>query len=208
MRSDDVDVGVVHVVPLEADPGVDHEAQREQVLSEARKLVGERGRSATMLRRLGDPASELINAAGEIEADLVVVGSRGRGAVFFSRSRSGSSAVAAAAPCPVLVVPPGGQLIGDAIIAAVDGSAVSGEVIGVARELSRLLRLLSCSHTASRPERSRAARPFRTGERSLLAFDNVADATGWTRHRLGGIGDIAPRRGGESDSRNAPPSSA
>ncbi len=138
-RSGDVDVGVVHVLAPPGEQGVDHEAEQDALLAEARKLVGERGRSAATLRRRGNPARELIDAARKIEADLVVLGSRGRGALSSAVLGSVSSEVAAAAGCPVVVVPPGARLAGERVIAAADGSDASGEVIAVARELSRLL---------------------------------------------------------------------
>ena len=152
-RSGDVDVGVVHVAAPRAEQGVDHEAEQEQLLAEARKLVGERGRSAATLRRRGNPARELMEAAREMEADLVVVGSRGRGALFSAVLGSVSAEVAAASDYPVVVVPPRARLAGDRVIAAVDGSDASGDVIAVARGLSHLLTvpLLLAHAFAPRP---------------------------------------------------------
>jgi nucleotide-binding universal stress UspA family protein len=135
------DVGVVHVVPERAEPGVDHEAEQEEVLAEARKLVGDRGKTGTMLRRRGDPARELIDAGREIGADLVVVGSRGRGPLSSAVLGSVSSAVAADAGSPVVVVPPRGRLTGRCLIAAVDGSDASDEAARVAAALSARLEL-------------------------------------------------------------------
>jgi nucleotide-binding universal stress UspA family protein len=139
LAGDSGDVGVVHVMSPRVEAGVDQEAQQEDLLAEARRSVGERGKAAATLRRRGDPARELIESARELEADLLVVGSRGRGALSFALLGSVSSAVAAGAGCPVLVVPPQGRLTGDCIIAAVDGSEASGEVTRVALELSRRL---------------------------------------------------------------------
>jgi nucleotide-binding universal stress UspA family protein len=135
------DIGIVHVVPSRAEPGVDHEAQQEEALAEAHRWIGERGRTATTLRRRGDPARELIDGAREIEADFLVVGSRGRGPLSSAVLGSVSSAVAAAAGSPVLVVPPHGRLRGRCVIAAVDGSDASGETARVAAELSGRLQV-------------------------------------------------------------------
>jgi nucleotide-binding universal stress UspA family protein len=137
-RSGNVDVGVVHVIGPRPEPGVDAEAEQEALLAEARKLVGEAGRSASTLRRRGDVAGELIEAAREIDADLLVLGSRGRGALSSALLGSVSAQVAATASCPVVVVPPRGRLTGGPIIAGVDGSQTSGEVVGVAEKLGRL----------------------------------------------------------------------
>jgi nucleotide-binding universal stress UspA family protein len=55
--------------------------------------------------RLGQPAAELAAAAADCEAELLVVGTRGRGAWRTAVLGSVSVAVAHLAPCPVLVVP-------------------------------------------------------------------------------------------------------
>jgi len=55
--------------------------------------------------RVGDPSSEIVEAAQAFGADLVVVGSRGRGAIRGLVLGSVSRRVAATAPCSVLVVP-------------------------------------------------------------------------------------------------------
>ncbi len=55
--------------------------------------------------RAGDPGREIIAAARAIHADLVVVGSRGRGGMRGLLLGSVSRRVAATAPCSVLVVP-------------------------------------------------------------------------------------------------------
>ena len=133
------DIGVVHVVPARVEPGDDPEARREEILAEARKIAGEHGKTAATLRRQGDPARELIDAGREIGADLLVVGSRGRGPLSAADLGSVSAAVAASAGSPVLVVPPGGRLTGRCVIAAVDGSDGSSEAARVAALLSERL---------------------------------------------------------------------
>jgi nucleotide-binding universal stress UspA family protein len=129
------DIGVVHVLsPRVAEH--DQEAQQEELLAEAQKTVGVHGKTAASLRRRGDPARELIDAAREIDADLLVVGSRGRGLVSSAVLGSVSSALAAGADSPVLIVPASGGLTGRCVIAAVDGSPGSGEATRAAHTLS------------------------------------------------------------------------
>ncbi|HXG75057.1 MAG TPA: universal stress protein [Gaiellaceae bacterium] len=72
-------------------------------LASARDLLLRRQILATYLMRLGDPADELVHAAEELHADLVVVGTRGEEAL---RSELGSVSrkVVGRAPCDVLVV--------------------------------------------------------------------------------------------------------
>lgn len=60
---------------------------RDRIISEEKELVTERVKSIghdrgidiTMLVRLGDPRSEILKTADEIGADLIVVGSTGKG---------------------------------------------------------------------------------------------------------------------------------
>ena len=70
-RSGDVDVGVVNVLATSPPPSTADESEQEQLLLEARKLIGEAGRSASTLRRRGSVARELIDAANEINANLL-----------------------------------------------------------------------------------------------------------------------------------------
>jgi nucleotide-binding universal stress UspA family protein len=55
--------------------------------------------------RLGEPAAVLAQVAADCDADLIVVGSRGRGAWRSAVLGSVSSDVARLAPCPVMIVP-------------------------------------------------------------------------------------------------------
>jgi nucleotide-binding universal stress UspA family protein len=59
--------------------------------------------SATYLQPVGDPAAELVDAARELEADLVVLGRRSRSLRRLVLG-SVSDAVLRRAPCDVLVV--------------------------------------------------------------------------------------------------------
>ena len=55
--------------------------------------------------RLGEPAVVLAQVAADCDAELIVVGSRGRGAWRSAVLGSVSSDVARLAPCPVMIVP-------------------------------------------------------------------------------------------------------
>ena len=55
--------------------------------------------------RLGEPAAVLAQVAADCDAELIVVGSRGRGAWRSAVLGSVSSDVARLAPCPVMIVP-------------------------------------------------------------------------------------------------------
>lgn len=54
----------------------------------------------------GDPVEKLVEVARAERAELLVLGSRGRGALASAVLGSVSTAAAAAAPCPVVIVPP------------------------------------------------------------------------------------------------------
>jgi nucleotide-binding universal stress UspA family protein len=55
----------------------------------------------------GFPADRLADLADEVDADLIVVGSRGRGPMKSALLGSVSTELIGVARCPVLVVPPG-----------------------------------------------------------------------------------------------------
>lgn len=85
------------VDPLEAE-------ERGRILQEARARLAELGTKARAVEAHGDPADAIVSIATEAEADLVLVGSRGRHAMAALLLGSVSSKVAADAPCDVLVV--------------------------------------------------------------------------------------------------------
>jgi nucleotide-binding universal stress UspA family protein len=76
-------------------------------LVEAQELLRRHGIDAAALAPSGDPAKEIVAAARDRHADLIIVGHEQR---RFPRPRSVSSALVRHAPCDVLVVhtTPGG----------------------------------------------------------------------------------------------------
>jgi nucleotide-binding universal stress UspA family protein len=106
---------------------------------ELRRLVtlverlGGAERSATLLRA-GEPAPELLEAARELDAELLVVGSRGLREIGSALLGSVSCELMREAPCPVVVVPPVCALPLDGVRSVVVG------VYGGERDLP-LLRL-------------------------------------------------------------------
>lgn len=73
-------------------------------LRDARDRVRRRHVIATYLERIGDPARELLDAARELETELVVVGRRALVENGEPAPGSVSAAVVRRAPCDVLVV--------------------------------------------------------------------------------------------------------
>lgn len=83
------------------------EAERERALSIAREtitILESSGRAPRPLVRDGDPKREIIDAARELDASLVVTGSRGHGGFAGLVLGSVSRGVSMAAPCSVLIV--------------------------------------------------------------------------------------------------------
>jgi len=78
----------------------------EDILAGAKRLLGDlKGLKATYISRAGDPVDEILECARERSADALYLGSRGRGALGAFILGSVSRRVAAAADCPVVIVP-------------------------------------------------------------------------------------------------------
>lgn len=92
-----------------ADTGLQPDVLVASARTEAQRLIGDfRKRLATQQATLefveiGLPASEIVKAAKDWPADLVVIGSHGRGGLRRALLGSVAEAVMRQAPCPVLV---------------------------------------------------------------------------------------------------------
>jgi nucleotide-binding universal stress UspA family protein len=75
----------------------------KSILAETRKQFPGKMR-VTEWYRLGDPATEIVNAAANAKADAIVIGSRGLGEIRGLLLGSVSERVLHTAPVPVLVV--------------------------------------------------------------------------------------------------------
>jgi len=103
------------VAGFETDPemmrlriGQDLEAEQRiegDRLKELAHQVGARGAKCESAVRFGLPADEILTAATEHGADLLVMGSHGHGALYHLFTGSVVTGVLKRTPCPVLVVP-------------------------------------------------------------------------------------------------------
>jgi nucleotide-binding universal stress UspA family protein len=79
-------------------------SERDRALAEARELLTARGIAVRTVEGLGRPATAIVDEAREWNADLIVVGTRGRNLAERVLLGSVSTAVAHHAPCDVLIV--------------------------------------------------------------------------------------------------------
>lgn len=97
---------VLSVVPLpeegEASPPFEAIAQ---LLDRIKSLFSQQGIAAETIEREGKPAFVICDVADEIEADVIVIGSRGLGLTDEGTADSVSHRVIDLSPCPVLIVP-------------------------------------------------------------------------------------------------------
>jgi nucleotide-binding universal stress UspA family protein len=97
-----IHVSVFHVLPLVMYPGL-KKASKKLLEQSVQKLI-EAGFTAEPLCYLGNPAEEIMKAASQQQADLIVMGAQGLGAIVRFLIGSVSTRVVQHANCAVLVV--------------------------------------------------------------------------------------------------------
>jgi nucleotide-binding universal stress UspA family protein len=111
----DLEIVLLHVAPPTEAPGVSaasrgQERLHEEELRDAEKLLDDVARKAGLgddARRrseIGPAADRIVVACGDEQAELVVLGSHGRGGLKAALLGSVSTTVAARAPCPCVIV--------------------------------------------------------------------------------------------------------
>ncbi len=121
----------------------DTEARLQATVAEAMgdPAVRATGRDAAVPVRVtvvpGDPAEALVARAED--AGLLVVGSRGRGAIRSALLGSVALHCAAHAPCPVVVVHPGTPAAAGRVVVGIDDSSVARAALAEAVRSARLL---------------------------------------------------------------------
>lgn len=120
------------------------EEQREVAEAELAK-AGERARAGGLTvettMKGGHPAREILALADRAQADMLVIGTHGRGGVEHLLLGSVAEKIMRKAACPVLVVPPGAPGESDAlfsrILCPIDGSAASAHALTYALSLAQ-----------------------------------------------------------------------
>jgi nucleotide-binding universal stress UspA family protein len=107
---------LLHVAPPTEAPGVSaaiagqarlHEEERRDAEALLERIAGEAGLGSDVRRRaeIGRAARVILDVCADEGAELVVLGSRGRGELKAALLGSVSASVAAHAPCPCVIVP-------------------------------------------------------------------------------------------------------
>jgi nucleotide-binding universal stress UspA family protein len=76
----------------------------ERVLERARSLAEERGVTLATHVFAGHPVRDIVKLAGDLEADIIVIGARGHSELYQRTIGSRADRIVQLAPCPVLVV--------------------------------------------------------------------------------------------------------
>jgi nucleotide-binding universal stress UspA family protein len=76
-----------------------------ELLQQAEAMFSQAGVDVKVIEREGKPAFTICDVADEIEADLIIMGSRGTGLTEEGPADSVTNRVINLSPCPVLVVP-------------------------------------------------------------------------------------------------------
>jgi nucleotide-binding universal stress UspA family protein len=92
-----IDVGMIQPVPEEGPPEI------QPVLKEARELVAASGVEGTVEWSVGDPVTEILDAARRTDASAIVIGSHPHGAFARLIGADTAEEIIHEAPCDVIV---------------------------------------------------------------------------------------------------------
>ncbi|MBE9166536.1 universal stress protein [Pleurocapsales cyanobacterium LEGE 06147] len=96
---------ILSVVETKTESTMSSEAEVAKLLEGAKALFVQQGIEAEVIEREGVPSFTICDVADEIDASLIVMGSRGLGLTEEKVSESVANRVINLSPCPVLVVP-------------------------------------------------------------------------------------------------------
>jgi nucleotide-binding universal stress UspA family protein len=130
-------VTLLHVIPEQAGTDLEeHRARSQGVVDEALSRIGLSGAEATTLVRQGDTKQTVLKVADEIDADLIVMGSRGLGRLQSILSNSASQYVFQLSTRPMLLVRDDLYVRAiNRVLVTVDGTGVGDDAIRLACEL-------------------------------------------------------------------------
>lgn len=132
-------------IPVDIRLFEDQRQQAQADLAAARARAQAAGVAADASIRGGYPAREVLAVAAEEHADLIVLGTHGRGGVEHLLLGSVAEKVMRKAPCAVMVVPAGAhaptstgaEVRFSRILCPIDGSAASADAVSYAVSLAR-----------------------------------------------------------------------
>jgi nucleotide-binding universal stress UspA family protein len=123
----------------------DREREGRAALERAGEPLRRQGRKVETAVGFGDPADLIVQGAAEADADLIVMGSHGRGGGGRFLYGSVADRVARHGPCPTLIVRGGGQAVSapplTRVVVPLDGSALAERALPTAAALANDLGL-------------------------------------------------------------------
>ncbi len=130
-------VNLLHVVGEQSSADVDdHMARAQGLISDAIKRMGLDGISVNTLIRQGDTKTTVLKVADEVDADLIVMGSRGMNRLQAILSNSASQYVFQLSTRPMLLVRDDLYIRAiNRVMVTVDGTGVGDDAIRLACEL-------------------------------------------------------------------------
>jgi nucleotide-binding universal stress UspA family protein len=98
-------LSVVESDPLPPDTGQTSATAVAKLLGQAKAMFEAQGIATETLEREGQPAFVICDVADELDANLIVMGSRGIGLIEDVAAESVTNRVINLSPCPVLIIP-------------------------------------------------------------------------------------------------------